>query len=155
MGHLRPADSPSSSAADALKKAQQASEHAAAATSSTTPTLSASYRSSLILLIIRMTSSGTYANVSNFAWLIDTLVELTYISLTIQTDLSTAKTPSIGSKLRDEFVDVSARVRAIRPYSAQKAAALIQDEELLDQGDGIEAAEVLGAAAWICGEYCR
>jgi AP-3 complex subunit delta-1 len=106
-----------------------------------------------------MSSSGTYANVSNFAWLIDTLIELTYISLTIQTDVSSAssssKTPSIGSKLRDQFVDVAARVRAIRPYAAQKAAALIQDEELLDQGDGIEAAEVLGAAAWICGEYCR
>lgn len=103
-----------------------------------------------------MSSSATYANVSNFAWLIDTLIELTYISLTVQTDLSTnAKGPSIGSKLRDQLVDVAARVKAIRPYAAQKAAALIQDEELLDQGDGIEAAEVLGAAAWICGEYCR
>ncbi|GAA5898881.1 Apl5p [Sporobolomyces salmoneus] len=156
MTHLRPSDSPSSSAADALKKAQQASENAALATSSTTPTLSASYRSSLILLIIRMSSSGTYANVSNFAWLIDILIELTYISLTIQPDLSnTPRTPSIGSKLRDQFIDVAARVRAIRPYAAQKAAALIQDEDLLDQGDGIEAAEVLGAAAWIGGEYCR
>ncbi|GAA5949476.1 hypothetical protein JCM3765_002674 [Sporobolomyces pararoseus] len=154
MTHLRPpsSNSASSSAADALRKAQQASEIAATASSSSTPSLSASYRSSLILLIVRMSSSGTYANVSNFAWLIDTLIELTYISLTIQSD---SKTPSIGSKLRDQFVDVAARVRAIRPYAAQKAAALIQDEDLLDQGDGLEAAEVLGAAAWICGEYCR
>ncbi|GAA5998286.1 hypothetical protein JCM5350_006052 [Sporobolomyces pararoseus] len=154
MTHLRPPSSPSASnsAADALRKAQQASEIAATATSSTSPALSASYRSSLILLIVRMSSSGTYANVSNFAWLIDIFVELTYISLTIQAD---SKTPSIGSKLRDQFIDVAARVRAIRPYAAQKAAALIQDEDLLDQGDGVEAAEVLGAAAWICGEYCR
>ncbi|GAA6063860.1 hypothetical protein JCM10212_003551 [Sporobolomyces blumeae] len=156
MSHLRPSASTSSSASDALKKAQQASANAAAATASTAPTFSASYRTSLILLIVRMTSSGTYANVSNFAWLIDILVELTYIALTLQPDLlGSSAAPSVGSKLRDQLVDVAARVRAIRPYAAKKAAALVQDEDLLEQGDAAEAAEVLGAAAWICGEYCR
>jgi len=155
MTHLSSSSSTAPSATDALKAAQQASANAAAASSSTTPTFSASYRSSLVLLIIRMSSSGTYANVSNFAWLIDTLVELTYISLTIQPDLSSQKVQSVGSKIRDQLVDVAARVKAIRPYAAKKAAAMIQDEDLLDQGDGVEAAEVLGAAAWICGEYCR
>ncbi|GAA5934194.1 Apl5p [Sporobolomyces koalae] len=159
MTQLRPvsADSASGSAADALRKAQQASANAAAASATTAPTFSASYRSNLILLIVRMSSSGTYANVSNFAWLIDILIELTYISLTIQSEstASNNRAASLGSKLRDQLIDVAARVKAIRPYAAKKAAALIQDEELVDQGDEIEAAEVLGAAAWICGEYCR
>ncbi|GAA6005298.1 hypothetical protein JCM11491_002650 [Sporobolomyces phaffii] len=155
MVHLRPSSAATSSAADALRRAQQASENSATATPSTSPSLSASYRSSLVLLIVRMSSSNTYANVSNFAWLIDTLVELTYISLTVSPDPTSSKSPSIGSKLRDQLVDVAARVKAIRPYAAQKAAALLQDDDLLAQGDGLEAAEVLGAAAWICGEYCR
>ncbi|GAA5969975.1 hypothetical protein JCM21900_001304 [Sporobolomyces salmonicolor] len=155
LTHLRPS-SASGSAAAALQKAQQASANAASASSSTTPTLTSSYRTSLIALILRMSSSGTYTNVSNFAWLIDTLIELTYIALTLQPDLSTsaAASPSVGAKLRDQFIDIAARVRAIRPYTAKKMAALIQDEDLLDNGDGAEAAEVLGAAAWICGEYC-
>lgn len=106
-----------------------------------------------------MTSSGTYSNVTNFAWLIDTLVELTYIAHSLQPGQSapapSADLPSLGAQLRDELIDVAARVKQIRPYATRKMAALIQDEDLLESGEAGDAAEVLGAAAWICGEYCR
>ncbi|BGO90401.1 hypothetical protein NBRC10512_004114 [Rhodotorula toruloides] len=158
LTHLRPSASTASAAASLLR-AQQAATTGAPATPST-PAISTAYRSSLISLILRMTSSGTYSNVSNFAWLIDTLVELAYISQTLQTDptapAATANSPpTVGSQLRDQLIDVTARVRQIRPYAARKMATLIQDEDLLGTGDSGDATEVLGAAAWICGEYCR
>ncbi|GAA6001960.1 hypothetical protein JCM10207_003012 [Rhodosporidiobolus poonsookiae] len=155
LTHLRPSASTASAAASLLRAQQAAS--GGAAPSPASPTLTTAYRTSLISLILRMTSSGTYANVTNFAWLIDTLVELTHLAQTIQTDASPSSpaTPSIGSKLRDQLIDVAARVRAIRPYAAKKMAALVQDEDFLENGDGGDVAEVLGAAAWICGEYCR
>lgn len=86
----------------------------------------------------------------------DRLVELAYISLLIARDLSNPLVGvSLGVKLRDQFVDVTARVKAIRPYAARKMAELLEDENFLENGDGAEVSEVLGAAAWICGEYCR
>ncbi|GAA5969762.1 hypothetical protein JCM11641_008034 [Rhodosporidiobolus odoratus] len=156
LTHLRPSASTTSAAASLLRAQQAASTGALVAPS--TPTLTTSYRTSLISLILRMTSNGTYANISNFAWLIDTLVELTYIALTLQPDPTArlaASAPTVGAELRDQLIDIAARVKAIRPYAAKKMAALVQDEEFLENGDGAEAAEVLGAAAWICGEYCR
>lgn len=116
-------------------------------------TLSTAYRASLISLIIRMCSNGTYANVTNFEWYIDTLVELTYFSLALQ-DQSTASASTLGALIRDQLVDVAARVRAIRPYMVKKMATVLGDESLLESGEAAEVSEVLGAAAWICGEYC-
>ncbi|GAA5828331.1 hypothetical protein JCM11251_006201 [Rhodosporidiobolus azoricus] len=154
LTHLRPSASTASAAASLLR-AQQAASGSATSTPAA-PTLTASYRSSLISLIVRMSSSGTYANITNFAWLIDTLVELAHIAQTLQPDASTATaSASVGAKLRDQLIDVTARVRAIRPYAVKKMAAFIQDEDFLEEANGAEVAEVLGAAAWICGEYCR
>ncbi|GAA6000116.1 Apl5p [Rhodotorula paludigena] len=153
LTHLRPSSTSTASAAASLLKAQQG------ASAPANPVLSTAYRTSLISLVLRMTSSGTYSNVTNFAWLIDTLVELTYIAHLLQPDQSapapSADLPSLGAQLRDELIDVAARVKQIRPYATRKMAALIQDEDLLESGEAGDAAEVLGAAAWICGEYCR
>ncbi|GAA5867239.1 hypothetical protein JCM3774_002385 [Rhodotorula dairenensis] len=151
--HLRPAPT-TQSAASALQHAQ----HSVAAGTPSVPTIpvfSTAYRASVISLIVRMCSSATYSNVTNFAWLIDTLVELTYVARTLQADSASTNTPSLGSQLRDTLIDVVARVRQIRPYAAKKVSALLQDEDLLNEGEASDAAEVLGAAAWICGEYCR
>jgi AP-3 complex subunit delta-1 len=151
--HLRPvANAPS--AASALQRAQQ-SVATGIPSAPATPIFSAAYRASVISLILRMCSSATYSNVTNFAWLIDTLVELTYVARTLGTDSATTGMPSLGAQLRDTLIDVVARVRQIRPYAAKKMSALLQDEDLLDEGEASDAAEVLGAAAWICGEYCR
>ncbi|GAA5826066.1 hypothetical protein JCM3770_005228 [Rhodotorula araucariae] len=151
LTHLHPSPTSAASAAASLLRAQQGSSSAPASSS---PVLSASYRASLISLILRMTSSGTYSNVSNFAWLIDTLVELAYIAQTLSPEPAPGVS-STGVQLRDQLIDVAARVRQIRPYATKRMAQLIMDEDLLDGGEGADAAEVLGAAAWICGEYCR
>lgn len=151
MTHLQPsAASYSSVSAMAALQAQQSDTPLPAPVP---VTLSTAYRASLISLIIRMCSNGTYANVTNFEWYNDTLVELTYYSLALQ-DQSTASASSLGSLIRDQLVDVAARVRAIRPYMVKKMATVLGDESLLESGEAAEVSEVLGAAAWICGEYC-
>lgn len=101
-----------------------------------------------------MCAAATYSNVSNFEWYIDTLVELAYLSLALPAE-TTVGAVSIGVKIRDQLIDVAARVRAIRPYAVESMARLLGDEAFLDTGDGVEIAQVLVAAAWICGEYCR
>lgn len=156
MTHLRPsAANSTASAAASLLRAQQG----LAAPAAPPPTLSPSYRASLIALILRMTSSGTYANVTNFAWLIDVLIELAHVAQTLPPVAATSAgvpsgAASAGAQLRDQLIDVAARVRAIRPYATKRMAQLIMDEDLLEGGEGAEVAQVLGAAAWICGEYC-
>jgi AP-3 complex subunit delta-1 len=101
-----------------------------------------------------MCAQETYAHVSNFTWYIDVLVNLAYISLTIQQE-SPNLDASLGTRLRDTLIDVAARVRAVRPYMVKKMAQLLGDEDFLENGEGAGVSEVLGAAAWICGEYCQ
>ncbi|KAM0754395.1 Adaptor protein complex AP-3 delta subunit [Meredithblackwellia eburnea MCA 4105] len=146
--HLQPSATTSSETATSRLQAAAG----AAAAVPPPPKLSPAYRVSLVSLILRMCSQSTYANVSNFEWYIDTLVDLAYLSLSLPPD---ANGVTLGSKLRDQLVDVSARVRAIRPYAVKKMADLLGDESFLEGGDGAGVIEVLGAAAWICGEYCR
>jgi AP-3 complex subunit delta-1 len=116
--------------------------------------LSTSYRVSLISLILRMCSSSAYANVTHFEWYIDRLVELSYIAAQLSQEVP-AGGATLGSKLRDQLVDVCARVKTIRPYAVKSMAALLSDDTFLENGEGADVGEVLGAAAWICGEYCR
>ncbi|KAI5481703.1 AP-3 complex subunit delta-1 [Pseudohyphozyma bogoriensis] len=149
MGHLRPSATTASAAA--ALKAQQTST---AGTPPAPAVLSTAYRTSLVALIIRMCSSSTYAHVSNFEWYLDILVELSYLSLTLPHDPSSSET-SLGIKLKNQFIDVAARVKAIRPSAVRRMATLLGDETFMENGDAADVAEVLGAAAWICGEYCQ
>ncbi|KDE07304.1 hypothetical protein MVLG_02351 [Microbotryum lychnidis-dioicae p1A1 Lamole] len=164
MTHLRPPSSSSqTSAADALLRAQSGGASLDGATPAATALiLSPAYRSSLISLILRMCANQTYGNIINFSWYIDTLIELTYISLTIIDESSTVSTTAgsalgipLGLQIRDSLIDLTARAKAIRPYAVKKMAQLIGDDVLLECGNENGVGEVLGAAAWICGEYCR
>ncbi|PSR72553.1 hypothetical protein PHLCEN_2v11546 [Hermanssonia centrifuga] len=52
-------------------------------------------------------------------------------------------------------MDVAARVSAARRYAVQLMVKLLCDDTFLyNAGEEGSCAEVLGAAAWICGEYC-
>ncbi|SCV74260.1 BQ2448_6692 [Microbotryum intermedium] len=164
MTHLRsPASSSQTSAADALLRAQTGGVSADSPTPAAAALiLSPAYRSSLVSLILRMCASQTYANIANFSWYIDTLIELAYISLTIVNECSSssagagaAPANTLGLQIRDSLIDLTARAKAIRPYAVKKMAQLIGGEVLLECGSENGIGEVLGAAAWICGEYCR
>ena len=109
MTHLRPSASASTATATSRLQAHQAD---ATAPSTSSPAVSPAYRISLVALVIRMCSSGTYAHVSNFEWYIDTLVDLSYLALSFPPDKA-GKGLSLGARLRDQLIDVAARVRAI------------------------------------------
>lgn len=102
-----------------------------------------------------MCSQATYSNVANFEWYIDVLIDLSRLAMSLPHEPTSQASPSLGVRLRDQLVDVTARVRAVRPVAVQKMAALLGDDTLLENGDGSEVSEILGAAAWICGEYCQ
>lgn len=170
MGHLISSPSSTTGGKGSITAAQLLQQ--ASTSKPSTPTtpilLSTSYKISLISLILRMCSTNsTYSNVSNFNWYIDILVQLSYIAATLSLSLPSSSStlsnsPSLGKQLKNDLIDVSARVRAIRNYSVEKMSELVGDDEFLvggggggGAGSGSEIEEVLGAAAWICGEYCR
>ena len=92
-----------------------------------------------------MCSQDTYENVTNFEWYLSVLVDLAHVAKV-----------DVGAQIRDQLVDVVVRVRAARRYAVRLMSALILDESVVrsaqDEGG---CPEVLWAAAWICGEYCR
>ncbi|GAC95244.1 hypothetical protein PHSY_002819 [Pseudozyma hubeiensis SY62] len=148
--------------------ADPSSSSLAAITSANNPTLSPSYRLEIVERILALGSYDTYANVVDFSWYLDTLLHLAMVS-------SLPDGNSIGSKIRDQLIDITARVRAIRPHAARVMVSLLNDGRLVPSYDwtrsstGLtvtkpssaaaddtrESRKVLHAAAWILGEYAH
>lgn len=176
MSHLEPRTSSQAlgGAAAALKASLSAvgagadadptSSSLAAITSANNATLSPSYRLEIVERILALGSYDTYANVSDFNWYLDTLLHLSTLS-----NLPDAN--RVGSKIRDQLIDITARVRAIRPHAARTMISVLRDGRFLppsspsssaaawEGGGGVggedmkEARKVLHACAWILGEY--
>ena len=92
-----------------------------------------------------MCSQDTYENVTNFDWYLSVLVDLAHIA-----------NVDIGSQIRDQLVDVVGRVRACRRSAVRLMYSLLSENTLLRNAhEKGSCSEVLWAAAWICGEYCR
>ena len=110
---------------------------------------SSSYRNLLTQRILQLTSQDGYANVNDFEWYFSVLIDLAYVA------------PTPGRSLHDALIDVSVRVRAIRRYSTKLCCKVLSDDAFIGNAAVVEnveqdgSAEVLSAAAWICGEYCQ
>lgn len=146
--------------------ADPTSSSLAAITSASNPTSSPSYRLEIVERILALGSYDTYANVNDFSWYIDTLLHLALVS-------NLPDGNHVGSRIRDQLIDVSARVRAIRPHAARVMTSLLSDGRLAPSHDWVrsergltctrpsagtgddmrEARKVIHAAAWILGEY--
>lgn len=121
--------------------------------SSSSPLASPSYRHLLTHRILAMTSKDGYASVDDFEWYFAVLVDLAYLS------------PIPGPELKDALIDVVVRVKAIRSYAVKHCARLLGDETYVNNATvsdiaiaGSEKtawAQVLSAAAWICGEFAQ
>lgn len=150
LRHLSARSKPAlASTSAAVASLQSAARGDAGTSSGGSATSSPAYRSSLITLIVTISTRNTYANVSNFPWLIDTLCTLTSTSLSA---------PGVPANLiSDAIVDIAARARAVRPYIAKRMAAFLVDETFVANALEAEGAarQVLDAAAWIVGEYAR
>jgi AP-3 complex subunit delta len=142
LSHLVQPETPVVSAVEALAQASASStSFSPAATPSQTP----AYRLLLAQKILSICSAKTYANVTDFEWYLSVLVDLTYVARV-----------NVGRQICAQVVDVVARVRQARRYAVGLAVKLLSDNTLLSSGheDG-SCIEVLWAAAWIAGEYCR
>ena len=131
--------------------------------SAQTPPLPDDYRISVIERILEMCSRDTYANMSDFEWYIQVLVDLvkqcpagssTGSFGAHHTSTSTNK-PSVADAVGAELLNVAVRVKAVRP----EAAAAAQDLLLLDRrfevfpSAGSGGQGVLAAAAFVACEY--
>jgi AP-3 complex subunit delta-1 len=109
-----------------------------------TPSQSPAYRLVLSQRILNICSQSTYENVTNFEWYLSVLVDLAHVA-----------NVNVGPQIRDQLVDVVGRVRATRRYAVGLMYTLLTDDTWLrNAGEEGCCAEVLWAAAWICGEYC-
>lgn len=136
-----------------------------AAATANNPTLSPSYRLEIVERILALGSYDTYANVVDFSWWLDTLLHLSTVP-----NLPEGNT--VGGKIRDQLIDITARVKAIRPHATLAMRRILDDGRLIPTyewtssngalvasktgGGGEEMKEsrkVLHAAAWILGEY--
>jgi AP-3 complex subunit delta len=107
--------------------------------------VSPAYRLEVVRRILQITSLDTYANITDFEWYMSVLIDLTYVS-----------NVDVGQQISDIILDVVARVRSVRKMAVALLARLLEDTSFLDNlGEEAYCAEVLYAAAWVCGEYSR
>ncbi|VDC05752.1 unnamed protein product [Peniophora sp. CBMAI 1063] len=108
------------------------------------PSKSTAYRLTLAQRILSMCAEDTYANVNDFQWYLSVLVDLAYVAGV-----------NVGSEIRDQLVDVVARVRGIQRRAVELMVSLLNDNSFVANAkDEGSCADVLWAAAWICGEHC-
>lgn len=99
------------------------------------------YRDELLAKIVDICSQNNYQYITNFEWYVSVLVELTRMDGTQH-----------GPLVAQQMMDVAIRVQAIRAFAVQQMALLLENAHILTQPSS-KMADVLYAAAWICGEY--
>uniref|UniRef100_A0A914LNH2 AP-3 complex subunit delta domain-containing protein n=1 Tax=Meloidogyne incognita TaxID=6306 RepID=A0A914LNH2_MELIC len=106
------------------------------------------YRDELLRQIVAICSHGNYKYITNFEWYISVLVELTKVEGT-----------KYGVLIAEQLQDVAVRVQSVRHFAVSQMVLLVQNVQPLLQGNSptqrANIAEVLLAAAWICGEYAQ
>ncbi|EMD42246.1 hypothetical protein CERSUDRAFT_102602 [Gelatoporia subvermispora B] len=111
---------------------------------STSPSQSPAYRITLAQRILALGSQDMYDNVADFEWYLSVLVDLAYVAGV-----------SVGEQIRDQLLDIAVRVRGARRFAVQLMIKVLSDDTFLfNASDEGSCAEILWAAAWICGEYC-
>lgn len=141
---VRPDTTPFPSAAQslALNIASSTSDEAGPTIA---PTQLSSYRLTLAQQLLAICSNDTYDNVVDFQWYLSVLLDLTYVA-----------SVKVGDLIRDQLVDIVARVRGVKRWAVELMTRLVRDDTFLanSQEEG-SCAEVLWAAAWICGDNSR
>ena len=125
-----------------------------------TPALPAEYRVTIIRQILEMCSKDTYANVVDFEWYIDTLVQLVRLvpaadqaGLEFQGDngWNLSQEEDVTSAIGWELRNIAVRVSTVRTEAVKAANTLLSvsgNDNMAPGGQG-----VLAFAAWVVGEY--
>ncbi|GJE89511.1 AP-3 complex subunit delta [Phanerochaete sordida] len=141
LSHLVRNDNALPSAAQSLA---QHTQPPASVTRVGSPSQNPAYRLILAQRILTLCSQDTYEFVTDFEWYLSVLVDLAYVA-----------NVDVGAQICEQLMDVTARVRAARPYAVQLMAKLLNDDSfLVNADDDSSCAQALWAAAWICGEHC-
>ena len=119
------------------------------------------YRVTVVKRVLEMCSSETYANINDFEWYIDMLVQLVRLSPSTTTSSDSVKEEGnaacqdVSNEIGRELQNVAVRVRTVRPEATRAAESLIaidqRDQKFPSSGNGGRA--VLGPSAWLVGEY--
>lgn len=130
------------------------------------PPLPEDYRVKVVKGILEMCSRDTYANIIDFDWYIDVLIQLVRVSpsssmASLDDNMPESDGTSMGDKdnvsfeIGRELQNVAVRVKAVRSDATEAAQSLIlvdrREQMFPSSGNGGQG--VLGAAAWIVGEY--
>ncbi|MBW0512393.1 hypothetical protein O181_052108 [Austropuccinia psidii MF-1] len=140
-----------------------------------------SHKIRLIHVIITICSKSSYSNLSDFDWFLDILIRLIHISVCLRSHESIDFSPSHQSttctRLSHTLLDVSSRVKNIRPCSVSKMLTLLHDDiflanirndalaslgasaptvsnlSQLESEESLSISSLVTTAIWICGEY--
>lgn len=127
------------------------------------PALPNDYRREVITRILDMSAHETYANIIDFEWYLDILVQLVRLvppltnarSGVHDQALEKANDANISSRIGSQILDIAVRVKSLRSEATRAAESLIlvsNRQSLFPiTGDGAEG--VLRPAAWVVGEF--
>lgn len=127
------------------------------------PPLPNDYRREVITRILDMSSHQTYANITDFEWYLDILVQLVRLVPPILNNISgindraleRATNASIPSRIGNQILDIAVRVKSLRLEATRAADSLVlvsnRQSLFPSAGDGAEG--VLQPVVWVVGEY--
>ncbi|KAF2185128.1 Adaptor protein complex AP-3 delta subunit [Zopfia rhizophila CBS 207.26] len=150
------AESDESDAEESLRPAEQKSNQA--------PPLPEDYRINVIKRILEMCSCDTYANITDFDWYIDVLVQLVRVSPATkqrstlnEADNNFDHSDEIGRDIGRELQNVAVRVKSVRSEAVDAAQSLVlvdrRDQMFPSSSNGGQG--VLEYAGWLVGEYAN
>lgn len=145
LSHLSPPDP--SALPSAVASLQALSDPSASIKdTSAAVSLSPGYRRVLTQKLLGIVQYDTYANVTDFEWVVNLLVDVAYVSKVDE-----------GVRIRDMLLDIVGRVRGVRQQAVRTLERVVADQELrgrVESGDAKEAEMgLLVAAVWVCGEH--
>ncbi|KAF2112369.1 armadillo-type protein [Lophiotrema nucula] len=127
------------------------------------PPLPEDYRVNVIRRILEMCSKDTYANITDFEWYIDVLVQLVRVSPSTKStsavdeedDLERAD--DIGKGIGRELQNVAIRVKSVRSEAidAAQSLVLVESRDQMFPASGNGGQGVLECAGWLVGEYAN
>src|SRR5690606_28838345 len=121
----------------------------------------------VIRKILEMCSRDMYANISDFEWYLDVLVQLVRYCPPVglregnpddydeEDEDEEPKNTDVGEDIGFELKNVAVRVKDLREEAVRAAALLVERKDGMFPSAGGGGRRVLGAAGWIVGEYAR
>lgn len=122
------------------------------------------YRRCVIEKVVQMCARDMYANIADFEWYLDVLIQLVRYAPPVQNvdnsnqdeeggEYKGAK--DVGEDIGRELRNVAVRVKSVRPEAVRCAEVLLSRRDGVFPSAGGGGLLALGPAAWIAGEYSR